>query len=286
MESLQQTIALWVSILESAVRLSQTIHADSLKTILSACALSFATLLAVQVQRSQFITNVNGISLGNRSLDSLNAANLNRRVTGNLFIHDAHHTVVIKGEDASLIWNYTGYATEAQVSTIEFSIDSDSNVPFEMLDCFAHDLRSDPGLRHRIRPFLIGQDGASKKIAVPFLNSISAGERFAVRLECQLPGCMRSSVEYYTSTLSFDQPFIPTCTVQLRFIGEKPEWVRFYQLGSKSELKLIKDLPLVSEMNGLAEYSNVSWSLKGRSTAVYAFQRGEPKPQMGTSQRS
>lgn len=274
-ESLQQTIALWLSMVASFVKVADTIRTESIVTTLTAFAFSFAALIGVCVQRGRVFAPALAMFIGDRSLDSLNAANLRRRVTDDVFIQDAHHTAVINDDSLSFVWNYTGYAVGKQVSTIVLSIDSDSNVPFDALDCVAYDLRSDPGLSHQITPILIGQDGLSKKIAVPFINPISAGERFAIRLECRLPNCMKFGIEYYTCTLSFNQHFVPTCTVQMRFLGTRPRWVRLYQLGAGSELQIIKDLRPISETAGLVEYSDIAWNLKGSSTAVYAFDRGK-----------
>ena len=75
---------------------------------------------------------------------------------------------------------------------MQFSIDSDNNVPFDDLICFAYDLRRDPGMQHKIRPILIGNDGNSKKIATPFLAPLVAQEPFNLLLKCHLPGCMKT----------------------------------------------------------------------------------------------
>jgi len=73
------------------------------------------------------------------------------------------------------------------------------------MNCFAYDLRRDPGKVYKIRPILLGTDGISKKIAVPFFEPMTAMEPFSIVLHCDLLGCMKEGLEYYTSTLSFGQ---------------------------------------------------------------------------------
>src|SRR2546428_179559 len=74
-----------------------------------------------------------------------------------------------------------------------------------------------------------GSDGISKKIAVPFLKPLMAQEPFSVLLKCELPGCMKAGLEYYTSTLSFGQDQVQRCTVRLLFVGVHPAWMRVYE---------------------------------------------------------
>src|ERR1700757_17472 len=105
---------------------------------------------------------------------------------------------------------------------IEFSIDADNNIPFAALECVAYDLMSDPEQKHQIEPLLIDHDGISKKIAVPFLQPLRANEPFSVRLKCELPGCMKSGLEYYSVTTSFAQDGVPQSTVRLTFKGDCP----------------------------------------------------------------
>jgi hypothetical protein len=62
------------------------------------------------------------------SIDSLNMANLKRRVNRTLVIQEAIHTVVIEGEDMEFTWKYSGYCKSDRATSIDFSIDSDDNV--------------------------------------------------------------------------------------------------------------------------------------------------------------
>lgn len=140
-----------------------------------------------------------------RSIDSLNAANLRRRVNKNLIAQEVHNTAVICGEDLLIRWRCSGFCQAERESAIEFSIDADTCTPFVDLECFAYDLRKDPERAHKIRPLLIGPDGISKKLSVPFLAPLAAQEPFAIEFICTLPKSMKTGLDYYTATLSFAQ---------------------------------------------------------------------------------
>src|SRR5205814_1827088 len=111
--------------------------------------------------------------------------------------------------------------------------------------------------KHRIRPMLVGADGISKKIAVPFLEPASAQQPFNVLLKCKLPGCMKAGMEYYTSTLSFGQEQVRRSTVRLLFFGERPAWVRVYVCGASGSAKLLKDLQPLRANHEVSEYLDI-----------------------------
>jgi hypothetical protein len=134
-------------------------------------------------------------------------------------------------------------------------------------------LQRDPKRMHRIRPVLLNADGLSKKIAVPFLERLSAREPFNVVLICKLPGCMKSGVEYYTSTMSVAQERVPTSTVRLVFLGERPEWLRVYECGASNATKLLKDLRPSHETARLVEYTDLASDVPAQSARIYVFRR-------------
>jgi hypothetical protein len=178
----------------------------------------------------------------------------------------------IEGEDLKMTWKYSGYCRAEQETAIEFSIDAESNIPFDALDCFAYDLAADPGSEHKIRPILIGPDGISKKLAVPFLEPLTAQQPFRVLLKCRLPGCMKAGREYYTSTLSFAQNQVQRCTVRLLFFGERPAWVRVYEVVPGS-VKVLRDLRPLRETKNLTEYLDTAEHVEPQSARVYLFWR-------------
>jgi hypothetical protein len=203
-------------------------------------AFSIAALLYAAKQRQRL--KLAAVKIEGRSIDSLNLASLGRRLNRSLVIQEAEQVATIKSADLGIRWRYRGYCRAPNESAIEFSIDTDNHIPFDRLDCFAYDLQNDPNRKHRIRPALIGADGLSKKIAVPLLERLSMQEPFNVLLICTLPGCMKSGVEYYTSTLSVAQERIQKSTVRLIFLGDRPQWLRLYECGASGATNLVKDL--------------------------------------------
>jgi hypothetical protein len=137
---------------------------------------------------------------------------LGRRLNRSLVVQEAEQVATINGEDVVVTRRYSGYCRAFQEAAVEFSVDTDNNIPFDRLECFAYDLRHDPKRMHRIRPVLLGAHGLSKKIAVPLLERLSAQEPFDVLLTCKLLGCMKSGTEYYASRISVAQERIRTCT--------------------------------------------------------------------------
>jgi hypothetical protein len=188
-------------------------------------------------------------------------------------IQEAHQVARIEGEDLTMTWTYAGYCRAERETAIEFSVDSDNNVPFDKLKCQAYDLRRDPGMRHQIRPILIGPDGISKKLAVPFLEPLMAQEPFSVLLKCHLPGCMKAGLEYYTSTLSLGQEQVRHSVVRLLFVRQYPEWVRVYECDKFGATTLLKDLRPARENMELSEYVDAAEGLAAQSARVYLFWR-------------
>lgn len=68
------------------------------------------------------------------SIDSLNMANLRRRLERGFVIQEADHIARIEGEDLKITWKYSGYCRAARASAFDFSIDSAAGTSFEELD--------------------------------------------------------------------------------------------------------------------------------------------------------
>jgi hypothetical protein len=120
---------------------------------------------------------------------------------------------------------------------------------------------------------LIGTDGISKKIAVPFLEPLTAQQPFCVLLKCSLPGCMTAGMVYYTSTWSFGQDTVPRSTVCLRFFGEPPAWVRVYEFVPSASAKLLKELRSLRMNQEFTEYLDIAEDVKAQSVIIYVFWR-------------
>jgi hypothetical protein len=206
-----------------------------------------------------------------QSIDSLNIANLKRRVNRTFVIQEAKHTARIEGKDLEITWKYSGYCRAARASTMEFSIDSEARTSFDDLDCSAYDLGHDPQMARRIRPLLIGTDGISKKISVPLLQPVKAKGPFGVLLKCTLPQCLPAGSGYYTSTLSFAQDRVPRYEVRLTFVGTAPSWVRVYECTPQRPTTLLKTLAPSHHQPGVCEYIDVVEDAPGQSARVYMF---------------
>lgn len=234
------------------------------------------SVLAVLYARKQRLA-LDGAStvIEGHSIDCLNIANLKRRVNRTLVLQEAHQTARIDGEDLEITWRYSGYCKARSESAIEFSISSESNSAFGKLNCVAFDLAGDPDMKHGIQPLLVGPEGLSKRISVPFLRPLSANQPFHVMLKCTLPRCIKAGVSYYASVLSFAQDRVGRCTVRLIFVGTAPSWLRVYESALDKPAALVKSLAPSSQEQGLTEYLDDAGNRPGQSARVYIFWREE-----------
>jgi hypothetical protein len=203
-------------------------------------------------------------------------ASLRRRLNRSIVIQEAHNTAAIDGENLTITWKCVGYCRADRETSIDFSVDSDNNVPFDELECFAYDLEHDPKKRHRIRPILIGPDGISKKITVPFLTPLKHGDTFDVLLSCKLPGCMKAGVEYYTTSLSFDQDDVLRFKVRIIFLRGRPKWLRVYDAVKTGRVRLLKDLRPSRVTEDEVDYVDAEQNVKPQSVRIYVFSRSAP----------
>jgi hypothetical protein len=144
---------------------------------------------------------------------------------------------------------------------------------FENLDCVAFDLAHDPGMVYPIRPMLVGSEGISRKLSVPFLEPLKAHDSFAVLLKCALPRCKKAGFGYYTSTLSFTQDRVRRCEVRLIFACPAPSWLRVYECSAQRRPVLLKTLPPVRQSVDSCEYLDVEEERPGQSARIYIFWR-------------
>jgi len=273
MDSFKDSLAFWSSILGTVLGLLGLIESSRWLAILGLFLLAASATAFLYARQQRQRLRLATVKIEGRSIDSLNIANLGRRLNRSLTVQEADHVVTVTGEDTVVMWRYRGYCRAAHESAIEFSIDTDNHVPFERLECFAYDLQHDPKRMHRIRPLLLGADGLSKKVAVPFLERLSAREPFDVVLTCKFPGSIRSGMEYYASTASFAQDRIPTSMVRLVFRTNPPKWLRVYECTASGATKLLKDLPPARETAQLTEYTDLATDVQAQSARIYLFHR-------------
>ncbi len=238
-------------------------------------ALACAAIIAFIYARSQrrrvtaATVEIEGISI-----DSLNAANLRRRVSSRFMIQTVKHVVTIDGPDLTVEWRYAGYCRAAEATAFEFSVDCETSIPFPSLECSGYDLKADPERQHRIPPVLIGPDGISKKVAVPFVQPLAAQHPFDVMLTCRLPGIFKPTGKtYYTSSLSFAQATIAQCTVELNFRGQAPEWLRVYECLTDGDPRLLRTLTPIQQALGQTQYVDVAENRAAQSARIYLFRR-------------
>ena len=273
MQSFQETLAAWAAILGTILTFVGLIQSRAWLTALSTVFVLVAILAGAYAKGKQKVIDSASIKIDGLSIDSLNLANLRRRVNRSLTIQDVRHVARISGCDLNMTWRYAGFCRAQRETAIEFSVDADNNIPFDRLDCYAYDLKRDPHMSHRIKPVLIGPDGHTKKLAIPLLAPLTAQESFDVMLNCDLPGCLGYELGYYTSTLSFDQEHVRHFSTRLIFFDESPKWLRVYQCDAFGKASLLKEAAPDRPKPGRSEYLDVADNSGGQSARVYVFCR-------------
>jgi hypothetical protein len=267
------TLAALATILGTVVSILALIESRAWLVLISLALGCVSLALWWYARRQRMALHSASTVIEGHSIDSLNIANLRRRVNRTFVVQTAHHTVRIEGENMEITWKYSGYCRTDHVSSMEFSIDSDEATPFERLNCVAVDLGHDPDMAHPIRPILVGAEGISKKVSVPFLGTLKLNEPFGVLLKCTLPRCVKEGFGYYTSTSSFKQSRVPQCTIHLNFVGPAPKWLRVYESAGKGSSRLLKTLVPTRVEPDRSEYVDIVGSRAGRSARIYAFWR-------------
>jgi hypothetical protein len=242
-------------------------------TGLGALFVCAAIIAAVYARAQQRRLEAASIEIEGISIDSVNAASLRRRVNRTLTIQTADQTVTIDGTDLDMIWRYAGYCRADHETALEFSVDGASSIPFSALECYAYDLKRDPDKKCKIQPVLVGPDGISKKLSVPFLEPLVSNEGFDIMLHCRMQGIYRPGTGYYTSTLSLDQDKVGRCTVDLKFPQSKPDWVRVYECASSGRPRLLKTLRAINGDHDILTYRDVAEKVDARSVRIYLFRR-------------
>ena len=85
---------------------------------------------------------------------------------------------------------------------------------------------------------------------------------------------MKAGIEYYSSTLSFDQASIRVATVRLIFVRHCPTWVRAYEGNASSPNEIEERSSARARGLNFAEYFRMSPKIfRGSPTRVYVFRR-------------
>jgi hypothetical protein len=268
-----ESLAALATIIGTALSILPLLHSRNWIVLTSLPLVCLVIVGGLYARRDRRAIKSTPVTIEGQSIDCLNVANMRRRVNRTLGVQEAEHTARIEGEDLKIEWIYSGYCRAKHESVMEFSIEAERTVPFDRLECVAYDLGHDPSMAHKIRPLLIGTDGVSKKISVPFLEPLSRKQPFRVMLKCTLPGCIQPGFGYYVATLSFAQDRVRRSTIRLIFSGSAPVWVRVYECAPSRTPTLLKTLAALREEHGEYEYMDVVEGADGQSARVYAFWR-------------
>lgn len=267
------SLAAIATILGTAISLLALIQARNWLAMVGLPLIGVALIAGYYARRERLALKSATITIEGRSIDALNAANLRRHINRTHTIQEIRHTALIDGEDLRVEWTYSGYCRAKQASAFEFTLTAESATPFERLDCIAYDLSRDAAMMHAIRPLLVGSDGISKRLSVPFLEPLKIHQPFAIMLKCTLPHAVKRGLSYYTLRLAFAQDRIPRATVQLVFSGTRPNWLRVYECVPHKEPRLLKTLNVQREEKKRFEYCDAIDDAPGQSARVYAFWR-------------
>ncbi|HTB11068.1 MAG TPA: hypothetical protein VK752_05845 [Bryobacteraceae bacterium] len=268
-----ETLAALATILGTVVSVLALVQSRAWLVLTSLFFVGLAMAAGFYARRERLARASASTVIEGYSIDSLNMANLRRRLDRGLVVQEADHTARIEGEDLKISWKYTGYCRTGRVAAFDFSIDSAAGTSFADLNCIAYDLGHDPDMEREIRPLLISPEGISKKISVPLLEPLDANQPFGVLLKCTLPRCVTEETGYYTSTLSFAQDRVKRCTVRLQFVGRAPTWMRVYDCSPAHAPLLLKCLTPSRQEKEFCEYVDIVEDVPGQSARVYMFWR-------------
>jgi len=268
-----ESLAALATIAGTIVSILALLQSRAWLLLISLLVVCLSILAVLYARKQRLALDAASTVIEGHSIDALNIANLRRRVNRMLFVQTALQTARIEGENLEITWRYSGYCKAASESAIEFTLNSESNTAFAKLNCIAYDLRDDPKMKHGIQPLLVGPEGLSKRISVPFLKPLAVNQPFEVMLKCTLPRCIKAGFSYYASTLSFGQDRVARCEVRLIFVGTAPAWLRVYESTLQKPAALVKTLAVFRQEPGLCEYVDIAENRPGQSARVYMFWR-------------
>jgi hypothetical protein len=93
---------------------------------------------------------------------------------------------------------------------------------------------------------------------------------------------MKSGIEYYSSTLSFEQDVVYRYRTRLTFIGTRPLWLRVYECDKDGNARLLRELPPLQEDTAITEYLDAAENVPARLARIYAFARTKEAVASGT----
>src|ERR1700751_4413554 len=115
-----EAIAAWATIAGTAVSVLALFESRAWLVLISLffVCVSLATILYKRKERRTLAAASTVIE--GHSIDSLNIANLRRRLNRTFFVQEAHHTARIDGEHLEITWKYSGFCRKKSASAFEF----------------------------------------------------------------------------------------------------------------------------------------------------------------------
>jgi hypothetical protein len=268
-----ESLAALATIVGTVVSALALLQSRAWLLLISMLVVCLSILAVLYARKQRLVLDAASTVIEGHSIDALNIGNLRGRVNRTLFVQEVQQTARIDGEDLEITWRYSGYCKAGSESAIEFTVNSENSTAFGRLDCTAYDLGHDPEKSHGIQPLLVGPEGLSKRIKVPFMTPLSANQSFEVMLRCTLPRCIKAGFSYYASVLSFAQDRVGRSEVRLIFVGSAPSWLRVYESTLQKPATLVKSMAPSNGEQSFCEYVDIAENRRGQSARVYTFWR-------------
>jgi hypothetical protein len=274
MDNIKKTISFWSGTIAFSISIYGLISNRKIFTLLGVSFFALSAVLAFRLLEIKRQTKKTNIVIDGKRIDALNVANLTKKPNKSLKIQEGTHFTRVEGNNLSLYFEYSGYCKNRKGENgFVFSVGGDVNIPFDKLVCYGFDLLNDPHKTHKIKPFLIKHDGLTKKLKLPFNNSLSKDDQFHIALFCELPRCIKLGKDYITATLFYkDALKIKRFSVFLEFVRNHPKWVRIYDVTS-GDPRLIKDLRPKYQQGVSVYYEDKYKNIESEKALVYFFER-------------
>jgi hypothetical protein len=125
-----ETLAALATILGSVISVLVLFQARGWLFLTTLFFVGLAIAAGLYARRARLARAASSMVIEGYSIDSLNIANLRRRLDRGFVVQEADHTARIEGEDLKITWRYSGYCRAARASAFEFSIDSGTGTSF------------------------------------------------------------------------------------------------------------------------------------------------------------
>jgi len=232
-----------------------------------------AIFIALKLYSEKKRNKKSNIVIENTRIESLNLANLARLKNSTLKVDTAIHRNYINGNDLAIEFEYSGICTcDDGESGITFSVDCDSNLGFEQMNWYGYDLIVDTNKTHKIHPKLLGAEGLTKKVMLPFAKKIIKYGKFHTSFRVTLPGCMKTGKDYVTATFSFNKLPIDTVIIELWFMDLYPKYVHLYDVTNGVSTLEKELIPTNQISNKICYVDNIN-NLNPETALVYYFER-------------